>query len=328
MKMKKKILELLKGTEGYVSGQDICKQLGVSRTAVWKNVKALKEEGYEIDSVNNRGYKLLSEPDVLGREQIERYLQTRWLAREIHYEAKMDSTNTQAKRLGEHDAKNGMLIVTECQTAGKGRRGRSWESPAGNNVYFTLLLRPEIYANHASMITLLAALVLTQAISDVTGLNTQIKWPNDVIANGKKLCGILTESSTDLEYLNYVVVGIGVNVNQLEFPEELQDKASSIRLETGKLVNRAQLLAAFLNRFEECYECFLKTEDLSAFWQTYNERLVNRGKEVKVIEKNEEHIRKALGIDAQGGLVVENADGKKEVIISGEVSVRGLYGYV
>lgn len=326
--MREKILQLLKEQEDYVSGQDICGQLGVSRTAVWKNIKALKEEGYQIDSVNNRGYKLLAEPDKLSETGIRGYKNTQWLGETIVYKDSMDSSNTRAKLMGENGAENGTLVVTDCQTAGKGRRGRSWVSPTGMNCYFTALLRPDILAEKASMITLVAALALAKAIKETAQLDTMIKWPNDVIANGKKLCGILTESSTDLEYINYVVVGIGVNCNQTEFPDEIKETASSIRLETGKKVNRCQLLGSFLTNFESYYEIFLKTEDLSGLEREYNSLLVNRNREVKIIEKERERVLTAMGIDKTGALLVKDAEGNQEAIISGEVSVRGLYGYV
>lgn len=325
--MKEKILALLKSTSDYVSGQDICNRLGVSRTAVWKNINALKQEGYEIDSVNNKGYRLISEPDIINEMRIREYMHTKWMAKNIIYLSVTDSTNTQAKRLGEEGAEHGTLVVTQCQTAGRGRRGRSWESPEGN-VYFTFLLRPDVEVSRASMITLISALALAKAIEKVTGLHTQIKWPNDVVANGKKLCGILTESSTDLEYINYVVVGIGINVNQISFPEEIADKASSLLLELGHSVNRGEVLGEFLNLFEMYYEIFIETEDMSGLIDTYNEMLVNCGREVKIIEKDNERILKAIGIDEKGGLIVENPEGVRESIISGEVSVRGLYGYV
>ena len=326
--MRERILQLLKEKEDYVSGQDICDLLGVSRTAVWKNIKALKEAGYQIDSVNNRGYKLLGEPDALSETGIRGYKNTKWLGDAIIYKDSMDSSNTQAKRLGENGAENGTLVVTDCQTAGKGRRGRSWVSPTGMNCYFTVLLRPDILAEKASMITLVAALALAKAIKETTQLDTMIKWPNDVIANGKKLCGILTESSTDLEYINYVVVGIGINCNQTEFPDEIKETASSIRLETGKKVNRCQLLGSFLTHFENYYEIFLETEDLSGLEREYNSLLVNRNREVKIIEKERERVLTAIGIDKTGALLVKDAEGNQEAIISGEVSVRGLYGYV
>lgn len=325
--MKEKILALLKSTSDYVSGQDICNRLGVSRTAVWKNINALKQEGYEIDSVNNKGYRLISEPDIINEMRIREYMHTKWMAKNIIYLPVTDSTNTQAKRLGEEGAEHGTLVVTQCQTAGRGRRGRSWESPEGN-VYFTFILRPDVEVSRASMITLISVLALAKAIEKVTGLHTQIKWPNDVVANGKKLCGILTESSTDLEYINYVVVGIGINVNQTSFPDELADKASSLLLELGHSVNRGAVLGEFLNLFEVYYDIFIKTEDMSALIDVYNEMLVNCGREVKIIEKDKERILKAIGIDENGGLIVENQEGVRESIISGEVSVRGLYGYV
>lgn len=325
--MKEKILELLKEHSDYVSGQDICNRLGVSRTAVWKNINGLKQNGYQIDSVNNKGYKLLAEPDVIDEIRIREYLRTEWLAKEIVYKKETDSTNIQAKRLGENDAADGTLVVAEHQTSGRGRRGKSWVSPTGN-CYFSVLLRPEISADRASMITLIAAMGLAKAIKEISHLDTMIKWPNDVIANGKKLCGILTESSTDLEYINYAVVGIGINTNQMEFPEEIRDTASSIRLETGRKINRAELLAAFLEEFEKYYEIFLMTEDLTTLSREYNALLVNRGKEVKIIEQDKERVLNAIGIDDRGGLIVEDSQGNQETIISGEVSVRGLYGYV
>lgn len=325
--MKEKILTLLKSSSDYVSGQDICNLLGVSRTAVWKNINALKQEGYVIDSVNNKGYRLISEPDIINEMRIREYMNTKWMGKNIIYLPVTDSTNTQAKRLGEEGAEHGTLVVTQCQTAGRGRRGRSWESPEGN-IYFTFILRPDVEVSRASMITLVSALALAKAIEKVAGLNTQIKWPNDVVANGKKLCGILTESSTDLEYINYVVVGIGINVNQASFPDELADKASSLLLELGRSVNRGAVLGEFLNRFEAYYEIFIETEDMSGLIDTYNELLVNCGREVKIIEKDRERILKAIGIDENGGLIVENPEGVRESIISGEVSVRGLYGYV
>lgn len=325
--MKEKILEQLRKNRDYVSGQELCDLLGVSRTAVWKNIKALKEEGYQIDSVNNRGYKLIMEPDIIDEMRMREFLHTKWLGQNIIYKYQMDSTNIQVKKLGEDEAVNGTVVVTQRQTAGRGRRGKTWISPEGN-CYFSILLRPEIKADRASMITLVSAMALAKAIKQVTELDTRIKWPNDVVANGKKLCGILTESSTDLEYINYVVVGIGININQMEFDEEIKDKASSIRLETGKEIRRTQLLGAVLKAFEEYYEIFLETEDLAKLYEEYNSLLVNRGKEVKIIEDDCERVRKAIGIDKKGALVVEDIQGKKEKIISGEVSVRGMYGYV
>ena len=202
-----------------------------------------------------------------------------------------------------------------------------WLSPSGN-CYFSILLYPEIRVDRASMITLIAALAVAKAIRQAAGFETMIKWPNDVVANGKKLCGILTESSTDLEYIQYVAVGIGINSNQKEFDSDITDMATSVCLETGKDVCRSKLMACVFECFEDYYDKFIKTEDMSELCEEYNEHLINCGRNVKIIDKDNVRILKAIGIDRMGGLIVEDTDGSRETIISGEVSVRGLYGYV
>ena len=178
------------------------------------------------------------------------------------------------------------------------------------------------------MITLVSALAMANAIEMVTKLKTQIKWPNDVVANGKKLCGILTESSTDLEYINYAVVGIGINVNQTSFPEDIADKASSLLLELGHSVNRGQVLGEFLNQFEKYYEIFMQTQDLTGVIDRYNELLLNRGEKVRVLEPGHEYEARALGINESGELIVRLPGGEEKEVYAGEVSVRGVYGYV
>lgn len=323
---REKIIEMLGSTNEYVSGQEMCEKLKLSRTAVWKHIKALKADGYVIDSVNNRGYKLESVPDVMDEKHIREHLHTKWLAEEIVYLPETDSSNIQAKRLGENGGRNGTVVVTDRQTAGRGRRGKSWISPEGN-CYFSMLLHPDVRVDRASMITLIAAMAVAKAVHEVEGIEAMIKWPNDVVVNGKKICGILTESSTDLEYIEYVVVGIGINCNQKEFDEEISGMASSISLETGHDVERAKLLARFFECFEAYYDTFMETEDLSKLSDIYNEMLINRGRDVKIIDKDTERVLKAVGINDMGGLIVESDKGEQEVIISGEVSVRGLYGY-
>lgn len=260
------------------------------------------------------------------RKQITSYLNTKWLGRSLLYMEQLDSTNIQAKKLGEEKAIHGTVVVTECQTAGKGRRGRNWISPEGN-CYFSMLLRPDILPEKASMITLVAALAVCKAIEEVAKLDVRIKWPNDVVCNGKKLCGILTESSTDELHLTYIVVGIGVNVNQKEFAPEISHMASSLSLLKGEDIEQAQLLGSIMNWFEMYYEQFLETQDLSVLLKEYNALLINCGKDVKLIEGDAICVAKAIGIDSDGGLIVQDVNGQKQTIISGEVSVRGLYGY-
>lgn len=259
-------------------------------------------------------------------ERIKQYLHTLMLGHNIIYEACMDSTNQRAKTLGEKNVMDGTVVVADRQTAGRGRKGRDWLSPEGN-CYFSLLLRPSIRMENVSRITLVAALALAETLGNVSGLHVQIKWPNDIVVNGKKLCGILTESSFGENGLKYVVVGVGVNVNQEVFDKEIEGMATSIFLQKGNAVDSAQIIAEFLNCFESLYELFVHTEDLSALAGRYNDLLVNRNQEVRIMDLNEK-IAIAIGIDETGELLVRDKAGAIEKVLSGEVSVRGMYGYV
>ena len=326
--MKGEILKLLKETDGYVSGQELCRRFGVSRTAVWKVINQLKEEGYEIEAVRNRGYALKGAGDVLSEAELLSCLKTEWAGgRTVYFDA-TDSTNVQAKRLAEAHAPHGTLVVSDRQDGGKGRRGRSWASPSGVGIWMSLILRPEIAPSSASMLTLAAALAVREGIREETGLSPLIKWPNDLVLNGKKICGILTEMSTELMEIQYVVTGIGINVNQREFPPEIRDTATSLSLEAGRSFRRSSLIAAILKAFEKDYTAFLKTGDLSLLLEEYNACLVNRGKEVCILDPSGEYRAVAEGIDESGSLLVTLPDGTRREIISGEVSVRGIYGYV
>ena len=325
--MKGEILKLLKETDGYVSGQELCRRFGVSRTAVWKVMNQLKEEGYEIEAVRNRGYTLKGSADVLSAEEIMSSIHTEWAGRQVIYFDETDSTNIQAKRLAEQKASHGTLVVADRQNGGKGRRGRVWTSPSGVGIWMSLILRPKISPASASMLTLVAALAVREGIEKETGISAGIKWPNDLVLNGKKICGILTEMSTELMEIQYVVPGIGINVNQTEFPDEIKETAASLYLESGKLWKRSGLIAAIMEAFEKNYDIFLKTEDMSGLMEEYNQYLVNRGKEVCVLAPQGEYRAMANGINREGSLLVTRADGTREEIISGEVSVRGIYGY-
>lgn len=325
--MKTKILKTLKSATGYVSGQELCENLGVSRTAVWKVIRQLEEDGYRIEAVRNRGYRLLESEDVFTGEEIRSALHTRRIGQELVFLDTTDSTNNEARRRAEQGAPDGTLVVAIEQTAGKGRRGRSWVSPGGTGVWMSLLLRPDIPPECASMLTLVAAMAVETGIRRVTGLEGQIKWPNDVILDGKKVCGILTEMSTEMESIHYVIVGIGINVGITEFPGELQDRATSLILHTDRGVSRAALTAAVTEAWEAYYESFLKTLDLSLLREEYSENLVNRDREVRVLTPGDTYTGISRGINERGELLVETADGMRTVM-SGEVSVRGIYGYV
>lgn len=325
--MKAEILRMLRETEGFVSGQELCNKFGVSRTAVWKAVNQLKEAGYEIEAAQNKGYHLLSVPDVMDQVELESIRATEWAGCEIHYFDSIDSTNTKAKELAEEGHPAGTLVVADQQVSGKGRRGRAWESPHGTGIFMTLLLKPDINPNNASMLTLVAAMATAGAISRVTGENAQIKWPNDIVIDGKKICGILTEMSAQFDYINHIVIGIGINVHNEEFPEEIRETAGSLLLSCGKRFHRADLIEAFLEKFEKYYAVYLETEDMEGLYKEYNLMLVNMGRQVKVLDPKEPFEGKAMGITKKGELIVDTWESRK-LVSSGEVSVRGIYGYV
>ncbi|MEI3381334.1 MAG: biotin--[acetyl-CoA-carboxylase] ligase [Dorea sp.] len=326
--MKSEILRLLKESNTYISGQQLCEQFQVSRTAVWKVIDQLKKEGYQIEAVRNKGYRLIDSPDVMSKAEIESLMDTKWAGSNVVYYDEIDSTNNRAKEAGDNKAPQGTLFVADMQVAGKGRRGRVWQSPAGSSIYMTILLYPEISPLKAPQLTLVMAIAVAEGIKEVTGLDTKIKWPNDIVVNGRKICGILTEMSTEIDYINHVVIGAGINVNQDDFPEDIRKTASSLKMELGKQVKRSELIAAIMKSFEKDYEIFVKTEDLSGLQELYNSMLVNLDRDVKVLEPGNEYEAHALGINKTGELIVRTAEGEEKEIYAGEVSVRGVYGYV
>lgn len=326
--MKEEILRLLRSADGYISGQELCNRFGVSRTAVWKAINQLKEAGYEIEAQQNKGYRLMAAPDLMTEAEIKSLMHTEWVAKEVLYFDTIDSTNTKAQELAEKGYPSGTLVVADKQESGKGRRGRSWVSPSGTGIFMTLMIKPDINPNNASMLTLVAALAVAKAITSVTGEEALIKWPNDIVVNGKKVCGILTEMNAQFDYINHIVVGIGINVHNESFPEEISQMASSLMIEAGgKRFHRAQIIAETMSYFEQYYDTFLKTQDLSAFVREYDELLVNRNKSVRVLDPKEPFDGKAMGITPKGELIVDTWESRK-LVSSGEVSVRGIYGYV
>lgn len=326
--MKEEILRLLRSADGYISGQELCNRFGVSRTAVWKAINQLKEAGYEIEAQQNKGYRLMAAPDLMTEAEIKSLMHTDWVAKEVLYFDTIDSTNTKAQELAEKGYPSGTLVVADKQESGKGRRGRSWVSPSGTGIFMTLMIKPDINPNNASMLTLVAALAVAKAITSVTGEEAMIKWPNDIVVNSKKVCGILTEMNAQFDYINNIVVGIGINVHNESFPEEISQMASSLMIEAGgKRFHRAQIIAETMSYFEQYYDTFLKTQDLSALVREYDELLVNRNKSVRVLDPKEPFDGKAMGITPKGELIVDTWESRK-LVSSGEVSVRGIYGYV
>lgn len=249
-----------------------------------------------------------------------------FFGRNVIYKEEIDSTNAEAKRQAEAGAPEGTLIIAERQLQGKGRKGRVWNSPEKTGIWMSFLLRPSMEPEKAASITLVTALAVSRAVEKMTGLRAEIKWPNDLVLNGKKICGILTEMSSGMEGIRYLVAGIGVNVNMDAFPAELPF-ATSLKIEGGREYPREELASSILTEFYACYQEFLKTESLQGLLKDYNDRLVNCGSQVQIIKEKETILGTARGVNEKGELLVETKSGL-ETVLSGEVSVRGVYGYV
>ena len=265
---------------------------------------------------------------MLSKEKIESCLNTDIFGKNIYCYEEVDSTNTVLRKLSEEGACTGTLVTCESQSAGRGRRGRIWVSPEGTNIYMSLLVKPEFNPEKSRMLTLVMALSVCKAIEKSTGLKSEIKWPNDIVVNNKKVTGILTEMILNKDKGPFVIIGTGINVNQKDFPDEIKEMATSLKLESGKEENREEITALAMNFFEEIYNEFLQAEDLSHIRSEYESYLVNKDKEVLVLCEKEPYKGRALGIDNEGELLVKREDGSIEKVYAGEVSVRGLYGYV
>ncbi|MGI6684323.1 MAG: biotin--[acetyl-CoA-carboxylase] ligase [Bacillota bacterium] len=320
--MKNAILKLLKNSTDYLSGEEISSVLGVSRTAVWKHIRNLKNDGYIIESQTKLGYRLLKIPDRLYPEEIKEHLNTIKVGQVIFYYQSVNSTNISAKEIAEKGFKEGTLVVGEMQTEGKGRLGREWHSPYGTGIWMSLIVRPEIPPMDAPKITLLTAVSAAHAIWQETGLKPGIKWPNDILLHGKKLCGILTEIKADMDQIHYIIVGLGINVNDCEFPDDIRDIATSLKLETGNTMNRAKIAAAILNNWEENYQEFLHHgfSRIKSHWKDYS---VNLGQEITVHTLKDTIQGRMVDIDDEGLLLVEDRAGIIHKIVAGDVSLRG-----
>ena len=326
--MKERLLNLLQETDDYISGQRLCEMLGVSRTAVWKYIRQLQEEGYVIDAVKNKGYCLRESGDILSLHELNRHMKTKWLGQTLRFYETIDSTNLEAKRLADSGLPDGTVLVADCQESGRGRLGRVWTSPAGCGLWMSVILKPSFAVSQASMVTLVTAMAVMDAIKEVSGIQAQIKWPNDLVVQGKKVCGILTEMSMEEGRISFIVCGIGINVNNTCFPDELSEKAVSLAMMTGEEINRARLAGAVCRCFEQYYADFLACGNLAKIKAAYNEHLVNRDQQVVISDGMRSFACFSEGIDETGVLWVRKEDGTREGISSGEVSVRGIYGYV
>lgn len=318
------ILEIL-STGDYVSGEKISAELGVSRAAVWKKIAALKEQGWQIEAGGKRGYRLVS-GDSIAPALWTGALTTRSMGRgEVLYQPVMGSTNAEVKQLSLQGAPAGSLCLCEQQTAGKGRLGRRWESPAGVGLWQSVLLRPAIAPGDAPLITLVAAMAMAQAVRETTGLDIRIKWPNDLICQGKKLCGILLEAAGSMDQLESVIVGVGLNVKKGAYPAELEGKAGCIADFTEPPLRRT-ILVHYLAALEQLMDS-MEHQGFAAIMAAYRSMSCTLGSRVNVVG-SVNLLGVAEDIDSTGALLVRTDDGELHRVLSGDVSVRGVMGYV
>ena len=325
MPLRTKILEILRSAgDAYISGEEMASRLGVSRTAIWKHIRELRENGYDIVSHSRSGYSLREAPDRLLPNEIRHGLKTQCVGREIHFEEILDSTNNVAKRLAAAGAVDGTIVVAEQQTGGKGRLERSFFSPAGKGIWFSVILRPPFMPQEAPKCTLLAAVAVAKAMEQF-GLAPGIKWPNDLLYENRKLVGILTEMSAEMDRINHIVIGIGINVNILpqEFPADIRETATSLQVVNGgEPVPRVKFFQAVLTALDDLYAKVI-TQGFAPVLADWRKYTITLGQEVRVIgvRDGEEYTGTAVDIDEEGALLVDAADGRHRVL-AGDVSIR------
>ncbi len=320
----RRILEERAGT--WISGREIGERLGTSRAAVWKQVRALRREGFLIEGVRGAGYRLVESPDRLREEEIRSLLpRGNPFAGRIELHEAIDSTNARAAAMAESGAPEGTAVVADTQTAGRGRMGRRWESPAGINLYVSLLLRPPIPPQEAPKLTVVTGVALAEAVEEVAGVAARLKWPNDLYLGERKAAGILAEMSADPDRLRHVVIGVGLNVNSLpaHFPEPIREKATSLRIAGGRTFRRAEVLARFLDRFARGYSAFL-AEGFPEALAGWRRRSLLDGRRVLLRHRETELWGTARGVDGEGRLVfLPDGAARPERIVSGEVVAFG-----
>ena len=312
-----KIVRSLKAHEGYLSGEDISRSLDISRAAIWKYMDQLREQGYEIEAFPHRGYRLVSSPDCLLRSEVQCGLGTRKFGCDVHHYDSLASTMDEAFCLGLAGAPEGAVVVAETQTKGRGRMGRSWSSPKGRGIYFSLILRPKLPPSQAAMLTLVAAVAVSESVEKIIPrVKARIKWPNDLLVAGKKLCGILTELRAETDRVQFVVVGVGINVNTAA--TQLLPEATSLRAETSGVCSRIILFQEILRNFEKRYLAFLKNGP-SAVVADWKERSATLGCKVRFVDRGDNRVGVAEDLADDGGLLIRMPDGKIIKRVAGDI---------
>lgn len=321
-----KIIKILKAAgQQYVSGEDLSNLLGISRTAVWKRMDSLKKEGFDIEASTKIGYRLGNWEAPYGKLSVQSEIKGSLLGKKLKFYQEIDSTNTVLKKIAADNAAEGTIVLADVQTAGRGRRGRAWMSAPGMGIWMSILLRPNLHPSQVQSLTLAASVAVVGALEQLGIEGLGIKWPNDILINGRKVCGILTELSAEAERVEWVILGIGLNVNHLEsdFPPELKSIATSLRLSQGSsgTLNRSRIAAGIINELEEVYNHFIEKGPawVVAQWKKWN---VTLGKRVNLITQAGSVQADVTGITLEGQLIVKYDDGTTGEIMSGEISLR------
>ncbi|MCD6487049.1 MAG: biotin--[acetyl-CoA-carboxylase] ligase [Syntrophobacterales bacterium] len=309
--------------DDWVSGEFLGQKMDMTRSAIWKHIHKLKEDGYVIESSRRKGYSLRDVPEILLKNEIQEGLNTEIIGRkDIYHHRLADSTNVRAKYLADEGAAEGTVIIAEEQEQGRGRRGRSWFSPEGKGIYVSIILRPGLAPSESPKLTLMAAVAVAEALLSLTSLDVRIKWPNDIMIHGRKLAGILTEISTEMDAVEYVIIGLGLNVNIPYdlFPTDISDMATSIILETGRQFPRIRILKAYLEWLEKYYELFMKSGFGSVLkrWKELSDII---GRQVRIDLVNQSHTGEVLDVDENGVLVLKDLAGTLHRIFSGDVKL-------
>jgi BirA family biotin operon repressor/biotin-[acetyl-CoA-carboxylase] ligase len=323
------ILHLFLTEGGYTSGEHLSRELGVSRTAIWKHISALRNDGYLIEAVPSRGYRLVSSPDTIDPHKISAQLKSIRIGQRLEFQKMTASTNADAFRFAEDGAVEGTVVLAESQSGGKGRRGRVWSSPAGVNLYCSVVLRPAIMPHEAPQLTFLSAVAAARAIELTTKLTPQIKWPNDLLVSGKKVAGLLNEMSAETDGINFVILGIGVNLNMTaeQFPDDLRHPATSLFLESGVRVDRSRFTSTMLNELDRVYSEFL-AHGFGPIREEWQKRCNANGRRVLVSDSGTECTGgRFIGIDSDGALLLRSDDNIMHRITCGDVRVIDASGY-
>ncbi|MBU1913248.1 MAG: biotin--[acetyl-CoA-carboxylase] ligase [Candidatus Omnitrophica bacterium] len=307
-----------KHEEVYVSGEELSCELGISRAAVWKHIENLRQEGYDIEAFPHLGYRLISIPDRLTEIELKWRLKTDIIARKIYSYKETSSTNDAAYKLAASGEKEGSVVIAESQTAGRGRMGRFWVSPKSKGAYFSIILRPDILPKEVSSITLFSALSVAKTIREMAGLATFIKWPNDVLINDKKICGILTEMNAETDKINFVIIGIGININTKE--ELLPKGATSIMEARGAEISRLELVKGIFKNLDKYYKLF-NSDQIAEIIREYKEFSNFLGKRVQVTYHDTKLEGYAIDVDKEGALVLRMDSGLNERVLAGDVTM-------